>query len=312
MALCKYPIFNKTVGGLTGCGQCFPCRLDRRRKWTLRILLEARTHQFVSWFCLTYQEKYLPREYMDPKTGVFYEHPLGTLAFDDTRLFLNRLRDKLPPRSLRFFLCGEYGDERWRPHYHVIFFGLDPRLEHLVRDSWIDPLTKEQLGDVTLDAADLNAWIAQYTVGYTVKKMTSDKDERLQGRYPEDVRHSQGIARDAVPFLVEALGGVSGLAYVRTFQDVPRHIVFDGKSWPIDRYLREKILEQLQIVEPAKAAGLTRYKKEMLALQLRAKPDPKFQASLAYTLETQYKLENAQRVLNCEKRSNLYKKGDKL
>lgn len=310
--LCKYPIYNKTVGGLIGCGQCFTCRLDKRRKWTFRILLEAKMHTHVTWFCLTYNDKFLPREYMDPETGQFFEHKIGTLAPDDTRLFINRLRWKLPSGSLRFFLCGEYGEERWRPHYHIIFFGLAPEQEYLVRSAWIDPLTKESLGDVSLDATDLNAFIAQYTVGYTVKKMTNSKDERLEGRYPEFIRHSQGIARDAVPFLVEALGGVSGLSYINCFQDVPRQIRFDGKNWPIDRYLREKILDQLQILAPAKAAGLERFKKEMSSLQFRSKPDPRFKSSLGFTLEKQYERENAQRILNVEARSNLYKKGDKL
>jgi len=38
--------------------------------------------------------------------------------------FMKRLRKKYP-HKIRFFHCGEYGDQNKRPHYHALLFGHD-------------------------------------------------------------------------------------------------------------------------------------------------------------------------------------------
>lgn len=40
---------------------------------------------------------------------------------------MKRLRKYLEPVKVRFFACGEYGDNTYRPHYHLILFGCDFR-----------------------------------------------------------------------------------------------------------------------------------------------------------------------------------------
>lgn len=47
-----------------------------------------------------------------------------SLCKRDLQLFLKRLRKQHPDDEIRFFACGEYGDESVRPHYHLIVFGL--------------------------------------------------------------------------------------------------------------------------------------------------------------------------------------------
>lgn len=39
------------------------------------------------------------------------------------QLFMKRLRKKLHGRTVRYLMCGEYGEHTHRPHYHVILFG---------------------------------------------------------------------------------------------------------------------------------------------------------------------------------------------
>lgn len=51
--------------------------------------------------------------------------PGGTLVKRHHQLFLKRVRRALEPGVLRFFLCGEYGDNGGRPHYHALLFGID-------------------------------------------------------------------------------------------------------------------------------------------------------------------------------------------
>jgi len=47
----------------------------------------------------------------------------GSLVKRDLQLFMKRLR-KARGR-VRFFACGEYGEGTYRPHYHLLLFGLD-------------------------------------------------------------------------------------------------------------------------------------------------------------------------------------------
>lgn len=77
---------------------------------------EAQYHEKKCFLTLTYDDIYLP--------------PQNTLVLRDLQLFLKRLRKELnPPKSslikIRYFACGEYGDDNGRPHYHLILYGVD-------------------------------------------------------------------------------------------------------------------------------------------------------------------------------------------
>lgn len=286
--------------------------------------LRGMLHEHALWCTLTYSLENEPRSYFNKDTGQIFDAPdgcRGTLSPYDLDLFLKRLRKSLPPRSIRYFAVGEYGGTSGQPHYHLFLFGLDPSNFHLVRDAWVCP-RRGKLGLVRLDCNNVNAsggilHMAQYTAGYTVKKMVDDpfNAPRLRGRYKEFTSHSLGIGRAAVPRICEALGGADGLSYIKTFQDVPRVMKYNGRNVVIDRYFREKILEHLGITNELKAFGLQRYKKEMSALSLRAALNPKFISSATISpliLEKQHKLENAQRVLNITTRAKLLPKKEKL
>lgn len=314
MALCKKPIHIKAAKGLIPCGQCFTCRLNLRRKWTFRLLLEHLLHTNNRWITLTYDPEHLPTEYTNLKTGeVFHGHVSSqpysnsTLCPRDVDLFLMRLRKSIFPRKFRYFLCGEYGDDNGRPHYHVCFFGLGRDDVPAIKLAW-------GLGRAK-DEGALSPHSMQYTAGYTMKKMTSNKSdfqsEYLQNRYPEFMRGSKGLGRGAVSKLVEVLKSESGLDYIERVEDIPRSFSYNGKRWPIDRYIRDKIIEELSLTLDLKEAGQSRFKKEMSALQLRAEINPKFKVAKAispYVLEQQYLEENAQKILNTETRVKTFQK----
>lgn len=106
------------------CGQCLGCRLDYSRKWADRLMMEAREHEF-SWFVtLTYDDLHLPTgARSDPATGEVLSF-VPTLRKRDVQLFMKSLRKAVAPVRIRFFCSGEYGDKTFRPHYHLIVFGL--------------------------------------------------------------------------------------------------------------------------------------------------------------------------------------------
>lgn len=91
------------------CGQCIGCRMRRASDWELRVMHEASLHADNCFVTLTYAPGKLP--------------PYGSLCHDDFRLFMKRLR-RFFRRPVRFYMCGEYGSERGRPHYHACLFGV--------------------------------------------------------------------------------------------------------------------------------------------------------------------------------------------
>lgn len=143
------------------CGQCVGCRLDRARAWTIRCVHEAQLHEFNSFVTLTYSEQHLPSH--------------GSLCYRDFQLFMKRLRKDVGP--VRFFMCGEYGENLSRPHYHAVLFGYRPSdlvLFSSRRDQDLYTSSKLEMlwgrGFVTCGAVTSES--AAYVAGYVMKKIT--------------------------------------------------------------------------------------------------------------------------------------------
>lgn len=315
---CKSPVFVKNVDGLVPCGQCLPCRFNRRRQWTFRLSLELMACDEGCWVTLTYNNEFEPKSYFDEEKGVFYEDVeekgRGTLDPRDVRLFIMRLRKLMGSHRFRYFLCGEYGEKNGRPHYHVCLFGLGEHWKNTIKRAWCDPLSKRPLGNV--DVGTLTQYSMQYTCGYVVKKLTKKGDEKLFGLYPEFSRFSQGMGRGSIEKIAKALNCKSADVYYMTHDDIPRSFTWNGKNWPMDRYVRSKVLEYLQRTEHAMEKGRERYAQEVQRMSVCAETAlaGKGQApSKGALLRFQYQAENAQSVLNAEKRALLFmKKKEKL
>ena len=93
------------------CGQCSGCRLERSRQWAMRCVHEAAAYDCNAFITLTYDEENLPAD--------------GSLNYDHFQLFMKRLRKAIEPNKVRFYMCGEYGEENGRPHFHACLFGYD-------------------------------------------------------------------------------------------------------------------------------------------------------------------------------------------
>ncbi len=75
-------------------------------------MLESKLHIENCFITLTYNDENLP--------------PSNSLKKRDVQLFIKRLRKKVAPLKIRYFLAGEYGGRKGRPHYHMILFGYIP------------------------------------------------------------------------------------------------------------------------------------------------------------------------------------------
>lgn len=128
-------------------------------------MLEAKYHSQTCCVSLTYADPFLPVD--------------GQLRKRDLQLFIKSLRERLAPRRIRYFGCGEYGEENLRPHYHVIIFGFVPddlRDRFWSGKSWqyfSDFLAKIwQRGRVTV--SELTYRAAFYTAKYMQKFISDD------------------------------------------------------------------------------------------------------------------------------------------
>lgn len=211
-----------------GCGQCLPCRINRSRLWVHRLLLESHAHTFSTFVTLTYSPENVPED--------------GSLRPLDTQLWLKRLRDAIKPRRIRFYLVGEYGDKNFRPHYHVMLFGISTDEYELIYKTW-------GLGNVMLGTVESAS--CQYIAGYVTKKMTSADDDRLQGRYPEFCRMSNrpGIGCGGDSTIIDQLSDFLttdvGSKECADLQDIPRVLRHGKKIYPLGRYLRRRLREKI-------------------------------------------------------------------
>lgn len=176
---CERPLHIKVVDDFyrdgfryvtVGCRKCPACQANRRKQWFFRLKLEEK-YCLVS-FCatLTYDDLNLP-----DLSGDF--HPIN---YDDVQKLHKKLRKKY---DFRFFAVCEYGAERLRPHYHILYFFDDnicylDFLDDLYRN-WFDGTCRISL-DVTTDRA------AEYCLKYCL----SSTDEKVDDKYRPLIRCS--------------------------------------------------------------------------------------------------------------------------
>lgn len=172
------------------CGQCIGCRLDRSRKWAIRCVHEASLHAANCFITLTFSDSF----------------PEYTYSLDDSVFvkFIKRLRERIRPINIRYFHCGEYGEELNRPHHHCCLFGFDfpdkiPWSRHGEYVVYRSPLLEDLwyyghsiIGSLTFDSA-------AYVARYIMKKQIGESAESYYGdRVPEYVTMSRrpGIGRE--------------------------------------------------------------------------------------------------------------------
>lgn len=123
-------------------------------------------HPANSFVTLTYDDQHLPTNY--------------SVDVRELQLFMKRLRKSLPGRKIRFFACGEYGDQTLRPHYHLLIFNYDfpDKKLHSVRSGHriykSDQLNKLWPSGQLNEIGNLDYASAAYVARYNMKKVNGD------------------------------------------------------------------------------------------------------------------------------------------
>lgn len=265
-------------GSAFGCGQCTPCRINRRRIWAHRIILESYQHEANSFVTLTFSDDELPTDL--------------SVSPREISLFIKRLR-KMLDTPVRYFAVGEYGDQTGRPHYHLALFGYPQCLRgrtdlrrqvccevcSTIARAWTNPKTRKPYG--AIEVAPLEPGSAEYVAGYTVKKWTKHDDPRLEGRLPEFARMSlrPAIGLFAMHDIASTLMELD--SHEDRYIDVPLSLQHGTKKLPLGRFLRRKLRTYM---------GREPNAPDLAVQALKAEMQPMFQAAKASLPKTLHRV----------------------
>jgi len=117
--------------------------------------------------------------------------PNGSLEHRDFQLFMKRLR-KRAGKEVRFYMCGEYGDNTGRAHYHACLFNVDFRDRKPIGKSasgelfYESPALAKLLSHGNCSVQDLTSGTASYCARYVMKKTLGDDAEIAYSVVDED------------------------------------------------------------------------------------------------------------------------------
>lgn len=203
------------------CQKCSECSYKSTLEWAHRIMDESKYHGATCVLTLTYAD-----------------NPV-TLVKKDYQDFLKRLRyylDKLYNVKIRYFLSGEYGGKKRRPHYHCIVFGWKPndtKLHHYNENGkpvYISEFVEFVWGKGFCSVDDLFFDTAFYCAKY------------LQKQLSDEVKEKELVP----PFVAMSLKPGIGLRYIDSKKLLDDKIYHNGKSIALPRYYL-KIMERNNI-----------------------------------------------------------------
>ena len=208
------------------CGKCMGCRIRKSIEWALRCVHESQMYEQNCFITLTYDEENVPSD--------------GSLNKKHFVDFMKRLRKHVHPKKIRFFMCGEYGEQLGRPHYHAIIFNHDFEDRKPFKYTNKSILyTSESLsklwpyGFVTVGEA--NYTTAAYVARYTTKKIFGDAAvEHYGSKLPE--------------FCQMSLRPGLGFDYCVKYKDelqAKDSVVLNGREYPLPSYY-DLVFEDLE------------------------------------------------------------------
>lgn len=192
------------------CQKCEACRLAKSKEWMERCMLEQKEWKYNEMITLTYSDEHLPKNQgIDMQTGEVLD--VETLRYEDFQEFKKRLLRywdyHYKEKDIRFYMCGEYGDKRGRPHYHAIFFNLNIRDKefHKYSDEGFPLFTSKIIeklwGKGWVQINEVNEKTCAYVARYILKKQKGKGSKQYyeaMGKVPEFTKCSNrpGIANN--------------------------------------------------------------------------------------------------------------------
>ena len=229
------------------CGKCLACRISKVREWSVRMTHELEFHEKSVFITLTYKDQYLPEN--------------ASIKKRDLQLFFKRLRKALGKRKIRYFACGEYGDETERPHYHIILYGMGLQNDDkkIIMDCW--PYTDWSVRSIVQKAFGMVEPLSiQYVAKYIHKQYNGEKEKELytdRGRETPFRVMSLGIGRDFSDKYHDKLNDMGFCTVRGTQHSIPRYYLKRHKM-DVEKMKKKASQRDAEVVEHySKIADLT-------------------------------------------------------
>ena len=238
--------------------------------------MESMCHKQNSFLTLTFDKKYLEEK--------------GRFNVDRKELtnYIRRIRREFG-KGVRVYAIGEYGDESYRPHYHLALFGIGPHSHKTLDDYWGKGIT--HVGEV-------NSFSARYICGYYASKVTKRDDPNMrlfEDEFKYMSKQEGGIGAPAVSIIAEKLKTGGHWKGQRI-----RELYVGKKAYPLGRYLIKKFDKELGIDH------------DDIDCDNQACMQEIFNQYSADNFKVQFLKENDQRVKQQEKRYRIFKQRNKI
>lgn len=249
------------------CNKCLPCRINKTREWTQRLMNESQYSSSSYFLTLTYRDEDLPID----ENGNCY------VCKKDIQDFFKRLRKKYPNSPIRYFCGSEYGEQFGRSHYHLIVFNLpadilQPSVDYVPGM----PLTKTHKGFESYINRSLNdVWQKGYV---TIGEVNRQRISYCAQYFVTKQRVPEGYVENFN--LMSRRPGI-GIQYVEEFKEYARfknlHSVRTdrGSFIKLPRYYDKKIYTDEERVE--------RWTSNVDEINKRVLSDPIFKKSVVYS-----------------------------
>lgn len=200
---------------------------------------ERAEHELSCFLTLTYNAHFLPKD--------------GSLVKKHFPDFMKRLRRYVEYHTpdapkIKYYMCGEYGGNTDRPHYHAIVFGLDfaDKRKH----------SKGKRGDQLYTSEKLNelwgmgyCWIGNVThqsAGYVARYCLKKINGQMAGEHYKKVDLTTGEIFEIEPEYMTCSNGI-GLAHFEKHHQtmyLRDSCIVEGKETSVPKYYDRK-LEQV-------------------------------------------------------------------
>lgn len=160
------------------CGKCYSCIKRRIAQWCFRLKQEEKISISAKFVTLTYDTEHVPlterynmtlkkKDLTDFFKRLRYYHQQHTEIQASEVKYIKQHNKRPDYKAIKYYACGEYGEQYGRPHYHIILFNTT---DECIKAAWT--LGKIHIGDVTEESI---AYVLKY-IEKTDDNKTNDPD----------------------------------------------------------------------------------------------------------------------------------------
>lgn len=186
----SFPHFFKMIRQFkVPCQQCIGCRDGYSSYWARRCEHESMYHKESSFITLTVADRFMEKIF-----------PGRSLRYDPFQQFMKNFRKKVG-NGIKFFMCGEYGEQLSRPHYHSIIFGwMAPASDRFLHKAtsvgnlYVSRLLSQVWPYGFSTVSPFSTACASYVAGYITKKINGKLKPKWYGSLSQEFSEcSKGV-----------------------------------------------------------------------------------------------------------------------